>query len=68
MAAPRPRPAFGHGVHLTLPATGRRQELQVLGSYHPSQRNTFTGRLTFDMLVELLGRAAGLAGLEPSGD
>ncbi|MGY5075938.1 uracil-DNA glycosylase [Streptomyces nigrescens] len=64
---PRPRPAFGHGVQLTLPATGQRQELQVLGSYHPSQRNTFTGRLTFDMLVELLARAAGLAGLGPSG-
>ncbi|MFI2186354.1 uracil-DNA glycosylase [Streptomyces sioyaensis] len=60
---PRPRPAFGHGVQLTLPAAGRRPELQVLGSYHPSQRNTFTGRLTFDMLVELLARAAGLAGL-----
>ncbi|MGP8303873.1 uracil-DNA glycosylase [Streptomyces inhibens] len=64
---PRPRPTFGHGVQLTLPATGRRQELHVLGSYHPSQRNTFTGRLTFDMLVELLARAAGLAGLGPTG-
>ncbi|MFE2229193.1 uracil-DNA glycosylase [Streptomyces kronopolitis] len=64
---PRPRPAFGHGVRLTLPATGSRRELQVLGSYHPSQRNTFTGRLTFEMLVELLTRAAGLAGLERPG-
>ncbi|MFI9075783.1 uracil-DNA glycosylase [Streptomyces sioyaensis] len=60
---PRPRPAFGHGVQLTLPAAAHRRELQVLGSYHPSQRNTFTGRLTFDMLVELLARAAELAGL-----
>lgn len=60
---PRPRPAFGHGVRLTLPATDRRQELHVLGSYHPSQRNTFTGRLTFEMLVDLLARAAELAGL-----
>ncbi|MFE3883832.1 uracil-DNA glycosylase [Streptomyces lydicus] len=64
---PRPRPAFGHGVQLTLPATGRRRELQVLGSYHPSRRNTFTGRLTFGMLVDLLARAARLAGLEPPG-
>lgn len=60
---PRPRPAFGHGVRLTLPAAGRRRPLHVLGSYHPSQRNTFTGRLTSDMLVEQLTRAAGLAGL-----
>ncbi|MFE1172943.1 uracil-DNA glycosylase [Streptomyces sp. NPDC058773] len=62
---PRPRPAFGHGVRITLPATGQRRELHVLGSYHPSRRNTFTGRLTFEMLVELLARAAALAGLEP---
>ncbi|MFE1768773.1 uracil-DNA glycosylase [Streptomyces angustmyceticus] len=61
-AVPRPRPAFGHGVQLTLPATARRRELRVLASYHPSQRNTFTGRLTFDMLVELLARAAALTG------
>ncbi|MFH9245443.1 uracil-DNA glycosylase [Streptomyces lydicus] len=60
---PRPRPAFGHGAELTLPATGRRRQLHVLGSYHPSQRNTFTGRLTFDMLVDLLTRAAQRAGL-----
>ncbi|MGW1375988.1 uracil-DNA glycosylase [Streptomyces sp. NPDC002446] len=62
-ALPRPRPAFGHGVELSLPATGGRRELHVLGSYHPSQRNTFTGRLTDDMLVGLLTRAATLAGL-----
>lgn len=65
---PRPRPAFGHGARLTLPATGQRPELQVLGSYHPSQRNTFTGRLTSDMLIELLARAAEAAGLTPSAD
>ncbi|MEU5208576.1 uracil-DNA glycosylase [Streptomyces sp. NPDC020742] len=64
---PRPRPAFGHGVHLTLPATDRLPPLHVLGCYHPSQRNTFTGVLTFDMLVELLARAAGLAGLSDGG-
>ncbi|MFI7104510.1 uracil-DNA glycosylase [Streptomyces sp. NPDC050161] len=64
---PRPRPAFGHGTRLTLPATGARPELQVLGCYHPSQRNTFTGRLTFTMLVDLLSDAAGLAGLTDGG-
>ncbi|MEV6261448.1 uracil-DNA glycosylase [Streptomyces sp. NPDC051784] len=59
---PRPRPAFGHGVHLVLPATGSRQELHLLGSYHPSQRNTFTGRLTMPMLVEVLREAAAVGG------
>ncbi|QHC24024.1 uracil-DNA glycosylase [Streptomyces sp. GS7] len=63
---PRPRPAFGHGAELTLPAAGGRPELRVLGCYHPSRRNTFTGRLTFAMLVELLTRARELAGL-PAG-
>ncbi|MFF3749277.1 uracil-DNA glycosylase [Streptomyces sp. NPDC002018] len=61
---PRPRPAFGHGTHLTLARTGGGRELHVLGSYHPSQRNTFTGLLTAPMLVDLLARAAGLADLD----
>jgi uracil-DNA glycosylase family 4 len=54
---PRPRPAFAHG------AQARSGELTVLGCYHPSQQNTFTGRLTERMLDDVLGRAAHLAGL-----
>jgi uracil-DNA glycosylase family 4 len=53
---PAPRPAFGHGVTVS---TG---ELTVLGCYHPSQQNTFTGKLTTAMIDDVVGRAAGLAG------
>ncbi|MGV4927276.1 uracil-DNA glycosylase (plasmid) [Streptomyces sp. BHT-5-2] len=60
---PRPRPAFGHGAEAVLPAGPGRGELRLLGCYHPSQRNTFTGRLTPEMLVALLTRARERAGL-----
>ncbi|GFH38333.1 uracil-DNA glycosylase [Streptomyces pacificus] len=66
-ALPRPRPAFGHGAHALLPpGEGLAHPLHLLGSYHPSRRNTFTGRLTLPMLVDVLRRAAELAGL-PAG-
>jgi uracil-DNA glycosylase len=51
---PLRRPAFGHGVTVT---TG---ELTVLGCYHPSQQNTFTGKLTTAMIDDVVGRAASL--------
>ncbi len=63
---PRPRPRFGHGVRVTLaPAAPGRAPLELFGSYHVSQQNTFTGRLTPAMLEEVLADAARAAGLQP---
>jgi uracil-DNA glycosylase len=58
---PRPRPAFGHGREVAAP--GRASSLTVLGCYHPSQQNTFTGRVTESMLDAVFNRARELAGL-----
>jgi uracil-DNA glycosylase len=60
---PRPRPTFGHGVHVTLEPRGEQPPMEVFGCYHVSQQNTFTGRLTPAMLEEVLARAASAAGL-----
>jgi uracil-DNA glycosylase family 4 len=61
---PRPRPAFGHGAVVTLEPAQGQSPLLLVGSYHVSQQNTFTGRLTPAMLREVIRVAAAGAGLE----
>ena len=55
LPVPRPRPKFSHGVEVGV------GEVTVLGSYHPSQQNTFTGKLTESMFDSVWERARSLA-------
>jgi uracil-DNA glycosylase family 4 len=56
VAGPRPLPRFAHG------AEARNGRFALLGCFHPSQQNTFTGKLTAPMLEAVLRRAREIAG------
>ena len=54
---PKPKPAFGHAASYTFKGTDGLKR-KVLGCYHPSQQNTFTGKLTEKMLDSVIKKAA----------
>jgi uracil-DNA glycosylase len=66
-ALPRPRPAFAHGAEVWLDSTRAGDGVLLIGCYHPSQQNTFTGRVTPAMLDAIVTRARARAGLDAPG-
>jgi uracil-DNA glycosylase len=58
---PRPQPKFGHAATATVRAA--HGEVALLGCYHPSQQNTFTGKLTPEMLDDIFVQAKKIGGL-----
>ena len=58
----RPLPKFGHGAAALVQTP--HGEVTLLGCYHPSQQNTFTGKLTPEMLDDVFGKAAELVGIK----
>lgn len=59
---PRPKAKFGHNARAVVtPAGGA--DITVLGCFHPSQQNTFTGRLTVPMIDEVFAAARRIAGI-----
>jgi uracil-DNA glycosylase len=60
-SVPRPRPSFAHGAETPIDL-GLGHGVCLVGSYHPSQQNTLTGRLTRSMLDRVVVRASALAG------
>jgi uracil-DNA glycosylase family 4 len=62
VALPKPRARFGHGAELALEPPAP----VLVGTFHPSQQNTFTGKLTAPMIDAVLMRARTLAGLDTS--
>jgi uracil-DNA glycosylase len=58
---PRPQPKFGHAATAALRAG--HGEVTLLGCYHPSQQNTFTGKLTPEMLDDIFAQAKEMGGI-----
>jgi uracil-DNA glycosylase len=63
---PSPRASFGHGAEV-MTRTPSGEPVLLIGCYHPSQQNTFTGRVTERMLDDVLTRARDHSGLAAPG-